>query len=245
MEQRPQKILSAHGICSRRAAEEYIRTGRLTINGAPASLGCRIDPARDRMALDGKPLHISREIKLLYLMLNKPAGYVVTASDERGRPTVMDLIRGCGARVFNVGRLDMDSEGLLLLTNDGDLAQTLAHPRHQMEKEYHVTVSGALSGCCGRLAALTALEDGTPVTPAKVEALGRGKGRLTLRVTIHQGRNRQIRRMCAMAGLRVERLIRVREGSLQLGDLPRGCWRYLTETEVAALTSTDFSENRR
>ena len=140
MEERIQKILSQHGLCSRRQAEEYLRAGRVTVNGAVASLGDRADPARDRVEVDGKPLQAAPE--RICLMLNKPRGYVTTLSDERGRPTVAALVADCGQRVYPVGRLDMNSEGLLLMTNDGDLAYRLSHPSHELEKEYYVTVAG-------------------------------------------------------------------------------------------------------
>jgi 23S rRNA pseudouridine2605 synthase len=233
MEERLQKILSAAGVCSRRQAEDYLRSGRVTVNGAAASLGDRADPDRDQVALDGRVVRPNTE--KLYLMLHKPRGYVTTLSDERGRATVAELTAGCGRRVYPVGRLDMDSEGLLLLTNDGSFAQRLAHPSHEMEKEYHVTVSGALEGCCERLAAIRALEDGAPIAPALVRVVRRQGGRWVLSVTIRQGLNRQVRRMCAQAGLRVHRLIRVREGTLRLGQLPPGQWRRLTAAELAAL----------
>ena len=164
MEERLQKLLSAAGLCSRRQAEAYLRAGRVTVNGVPAALGDRADPDRDRVALDGRPVEISRE--RVYVMLHKPRGYVTTLSDERGRPTAAALVSGCGTRVYPVGRLDMASEGLLLLTNDGAFAQRLAHPSHGMEKEYLVTVSGELAGCDRRLAALERLEDGSPIVPA-------------------------------------------------------------------------------
>lgn len=227
------KIISAAGVCSRRQAEEFLRAGRVAVNGRAASLGDRADPEADRITLDGRPVALPAE--KLYLMLHKPRGVVTTLSDEKGRPTVSGLVSGCGGRVYPVGRLDMDSEGLLLLTSDGAFAQRLAHPSHRMEKEYHVTVSGALEGCRERLASLTALEDGTPIVPAAVSAVERKGGRMVLSVTIHQGLNRQVRRMCAVAGLRVERLVRVREGSLLLGELPRGKWRFLTPEERGAL----------
>lgn len=230
---RLQKIISAAGVCSRRQAEEFLRTGRVAVNGRTASLGDQADPDTDRITLDGKPVTLPAE--KLYLMLHKPRGVVTTLSDERGRPTVAGLVSGCGGRVYPVGRLDMDSEGLLLLTSDGAFAQRLAHPSHRMEKEYCVTVSGELDGCRERLASLTALEDGTPVAPARVSVVERKKGRMVLSITIHQGLNRQVRRMCAMAGLRVERLVRVREGRLLLGDLPKGQWRFLTLEERNAL----------
>lgn len=233
--ERLQKILSAAGVCSRRQAEEYLRAGRVTVNGAVAHLGDKADLTRDLILVDGK-LVAEREAKR-YLLLHKPRGYVTTLSDERGRKTVAELTADCGARVYPVGRLDMDSEGLLLLTNDGAFAQRLTHPSHELEKEYHVTVSGQLPGCRERLAALTALEDGTPIAPAQVEVVEKRESSWVLSVTIHQGINRQVRRMCAQAGLDVRRLKRVREGSLLLGKLPAGKWRYLTATEVRQLLS--------
>ena len=228
--ERLQKILSAAGICSRRQAENYISAGRVTVNGAVASLGDQADPGTDRIELDGTP--VGRPAEKKYLMLNKPRGYMTTLSDEKGRPDVAQLVRDCGDRVYPVGRLDMDSDGLLLLTNDGGFAQYLAHPSHEMDKEYLVTVGGALSGCEGRLAALTVLEDGTPIVPAQVKVMKREAGYWTLSIVIHQGLNRQIRRMCAQVGLKVLRLQRIREGNLALGDLPQGKWRYLTREEI-------------
>jgi len=233
MEQRLQKILSAAGICSRRQAEEYLKAGRVTVNGAPASLGDKADPHRDSILLDGKP--VVEQGEKLYLVLHKPRGYVTTLSDEKGRPTVAELTADCGQRVYPVGRLDMDSEGLLLLTSDGDFAQRLAHPSHRMEKEYHVTVTGRLDGCVKRLEQLRALEDGTPIAPARVRFVKQGEESAVLSVVIHQGLNRQVRRMCAQAGLTVHRLKRVREGALRLGSLEKGKWRRLTEEERKAL----------
>lgn len=237
MKERLQKIIAAAGICSRRAAEELLRQGRVRVNGQPAALGDQADPESDIVTVDGLPLR--RDTRRVYLMLNKPRGYVTTLSDERGRRTAAELVSGCGARVYPVGRLDMDSEGLLLMTNDGDFAQRMAHPRHRREKEYHVTVSGSLPGCDRRLEALTALEDGTPIAPAQVRVLRRNGETWVLSVTIRQGLNRQIRRMCAQVGLTVRRLRRVREGALLLGDLPPGKWRSLTAAEVAALLRED------
>ena len=231
--ERLQKILSAAGVCSRRQAEEFLRAGRVTVNGVPASLGDSADPAGDVVCLDGRPRSAQAERR--YLMRHKPRGYGTTLSDERGRRTAADLTADCGARVYPVGRLDMDSEGLLLMTNDGDFAQRLAHPSHGLEKEYRVTVSGRLEGCRERLAALSALEDGTPIAPARVAVLARRGGRWVLSVVICQGLNRQVRRMCALAGLEVARLVRVREGPLELGSLPGGRWRRLTEEELTAV----------
>ena len=232
MEERLQKLLSAAGVCSRRAAETYILAGRVTVNGIPAELGMRADPERDEICVDGKPLGNREE--LVYLLLHKPRGYVTTLSDEKGRKNVADLVRDCGVRVYPVGRLDLDSEGLLLMTNDGGLMQHLLHPSHEVNKTYHVSVYGAVAGCAKRIAALTDLE-GEPIRPAQVEVLRQTKETAELAVTIHEGKNRQVRRMCAACGLMVKRLRRVREHTLELGDLAPGAWRYLTEAEVAAL----------
>ena len=232
MEERLQKLLSAAGICSRRAAETYITAGRVTVNGVPAELGQRADPDRDDIRVDGKPL--SGKEDLVYLLLNKPRGYVTTLSDEKGRKTVAELVSGCGARVYPVGRLDLDSEGLLLMTNDGALTHRLLHPSGEVNKAYLVSVYGPVAGAAERLSAVTDL-DGEPIRPAQVEVLRRTGQTAELSVTIHEGKNRQIRRMCQACGLTVKRLRRVREHTLELGDLPVGKWRYLTAEEVAAL----------
>ena len=236
MEERLQKLLSAAGVCSRRTAEEYIRAGRVTVNGETAALGGKADPDRDDVRLDGRPL--PGAAAPLTIMLNKPRGYVTTLSDEKGRRTVADLTADCGARVYPVGRLDLDSEGLLLLTNDGALAQRLTHPGGEAEKTYHVWVRGAAAGAAERLSQVRDLE-GEPIRPARVELLRQGEGTAKLAVTIHQGKNRQVRRMCAACGLEVERLRRVREHTLSLGDLPPGKWRRLTAEEIKALRGGD------
>ncbi|OUN07956.1 pseudouridine synthase [Flavonifractor sp. An92] len=228
MEERLQKILSAAGVTSRRGAEQYLLAGRVTVNGRAASLGDKADPERDDIRVDGKPLRHGEA--RTYLMLNKPRGYVTTLSDEKGRKTVADLVKGCPARVWPVGRLDLDSEGLLLLTDDGELTHRLIHPSHEVEKEYHVWVTGDAGKALPVLRGPITL-DGVPLRPARVELLGREKGESVLSVTIHEGKNRQVRRMCALAGLQVRRLRRVREGALRLGDLPVGRWRLLTEEE--------------
>ena len=232
MEERIQKLLSAAGICSRRTAETYITAGRVTVNGHPAALGERADPDRDEILVDGRPL--SPRAEKVYLLLNKPRGYVTTLSDERGRRTVAELVADCGVRVWPVGRLDLDSEGLLLLTNDGDLTDRLLHPRGEVEKVYRVRVRGPVEGAAARLAAVTDL-DGERIRPAGTAVLRQWGDRAELEITIHEGKNRQIRRMCALCGLTVERLRRVREHTLELGDLPPGRWRRLTEAELAAL----------
>lgn len=232
MEERLQKLLSAAGVCSRRAAEGYITAGRVTVNGETAELGRRADPERDEILVDGKPLPPRAEP--VYLLLNKPRGYVTTLADEKGRRTAADLTADCGARVYPVGRLDLDSEGLLLMTNDGELMQRLLHPSHEVSKTYHVSVYGPVAGAAERLSAVTDLE-GEPIRPARVEVLRQAGRTAELAVTIHEGKNRQIRRMCAACGLTVKRLRRVREHTLELGDLPAGKWRRLTAEEVEAL----------
>ncbi|HJB14165.1 MAG TPA: rRNA pseudouridine synthase [Candidatus Oscillibacter excrementigallinarum] len=232
MEERLQKLLSAAGVCSRRAAETYLTAGRVTVNGETAQLGQRADPDRDEILVDGRPLALRGEP--VYILLNKPRGYVTTLADERGRKTVAELVADCGQRVYPVGRLDLDSEGLLLLTNDGEWAQHLLHPKHEVEKTYHVSVFGPVAGAAARLAAVTDLE-GEPIRPARVEVLRQTAKTAVLAVTIHEGKNRQVRRMCARCGLTVKRLRRVREGALELGNLQPGKWRYLTESEAASL----------
>lgn len=232
MEERLQKLLSAAGICSRRAAETYITSGRVTVNGITAELGQRADPEQDEIRVDGQLLKGREE--LVYLLLNKPRGYVTTLSDEKGRKNVADLVQSCGVRVYPVGRLDLDSEGLLLMTNDGALMQHLLHPSHEVNKTYQVSVFGPVSGAARALEALRDLE-GEPIRPAQVEVLRQTGQTAELAVTIHEGKNRQVRRMCAACGLTVKRLRRIREHTLELGSLAPGAWRYLTDAEIAAL----------
>lgn len=232
MKERLQKILSAHAVASRRKAEELIAAGQVTVNGIPARLGDTADPESDEILVSGKPLP-GRE-KIVYILLNKPRGYVTTLSDERGRPDVTQLVQDCGVRVYPVGRLDMDSEGLLLLTNDGDFANALMHPKHEVEKTYETWVTGYTPGGEVRLARPIALDGYTIRTP-KVRLLKAEGDRARFLVTIHEGRNRQVRRMCEAAGMHCIRLRRIQEGALRLGDLPQGKWRYLTGEEVRKL----------
>ena len=232
MAERLQKILSARGVASRRTAETWIQQGRVTVNGIPAQLGDTADPEQDEILLDGKPLPQGQEP--VYILLNKPRGYVTTLSDEQGRPNAAQLVADCGVRVYPVGRLDIDSEGLLLFTNDGAFANALMHPKHQVKKTYDVWVTGYVPGAEIRLARPIEL-DGYTIRKPEVKLLKAEGNRVRLRVTIHEGRNRQIRRMCQAAGMTVTRLRRIREGSLSLGDLAPGAWRYLTREEVARL----------
>lgn len=228
MEARLQKLLSAAGVCSRRQAEEYILTGRVTVNGQKARLGDRADPALDRVEVDGVQLAVLEEHT--YIMLNKPRGYVTTLSDEKGRKTAAQLVADCPARVWPVGRLDMDSDGLLLLTDDGEFTHRLTHPSHEVEKEYRVWVAGDVDRALPVLKG-PVWSNEERLTADRVERTGPD----TLIIVIHQGKNRQIRRMCAAAGLVVKRLQRVREGNVRLGRLKLGKWRRLTADEIAAL----------
>ena len=236
MRERLQKLIARAGVCSRRSAESLLTAGRVTVNGVAAHLGDKADADTDVIAIDGTAIAFAEPA--VYLMLNKPRGYVTTLSDELGRATAAELVADCGTRVFPVGRLDKDSEGLLLFTNDGALMQAMTHPSHQVDKTYEVTVTGELEGAADRLSAVTEL-DGEPIVPAQVEIMERRQGQALLRVTIHQGKNRQIRRMCAQVGMQVTRLRRVSEDALTLGDLKPGQWRYLTDAEVAALKGSE------
>lgn len=231
MKERLQKILSQRGITSRRKAEEWIAAGRVQVNGRTVSLGDSADPECDEILLDGKLL--PEENKSVYILLHKPRGYVTTLSDEKGRQNVTQLV-SCGTRVYPVGRLDMDSEGLLILTNDGDFANAMMHPRHEVSKTYEVWVTGFREGAQELLRRPIEL-DGYRIRPPKVVLLGQEGDKAKFSVTIHEGRNRQVRRMCQAAGMTVTRLKRVSEGNLQLGNLPLGKWRYLTEEELAGL----------
>lgn len=228
MEERLQKLLSAAGVCSRRKAEEYLIQGKVTVNGVTAGLGDKADPDRDQIRLEGQL--IGKRNTYTYLMLHKPRGYVTTLSDERGRKTAAELVADCGVRVWPVGRLDYDSEGLLLFTNDGDMTNRLIHPSHGVEKEYLVWVTGEIESALPILQGPMEL-DGVRLAPVTVTQTG-PQG---LRFLLRQGKNRQIRRMCQKAGLTVTRLKRIREGNIKLGDLPKGSWRTLTQEEIAAL----------
>ena len=228
MTERLQKILSARGVASRRAAEAMIMDGRVTVNGTVAGLGQTADPQIDEILLDGKPLPSGSEY--VYILLHKPRGFVTTLSDEKGRKTAAELVADCGIRVYPVGRLDMDSEGLLLFTNDGEFANRLMHPKHEVQKTYLTWVEGFSEASLEKLKQPITL-DGYRIRAPKVRVVKPG----LLEITIHEGRNRQVRRMCDAAGMRVTRLKRIREGNLSLGDLPLGKWRYLTEDEVKSL----------
>ena len=232
MKERLQKILSSRGICSRRKAEELIQAGKVSVNGITAGLGDAADPEVDQILVEGKPLP-ARE-GYVYILLHKPRGFVTTLSDEKGRPNAAQLVSDCGVRVYPVGRLDMDSEGLLLFTNDGEFANSLMHPKHEVEKTYDTWVTGFNPGCFKRLGQPMEL-DGYALKLPKLSLLKVEGKTARIRITIHEGRNRQVRRMCEIAGMHVTRLKRVKEGGLELGDLPKGKWRYLTKDEISKL----------
>ena len=232
MEERIQKILSAAGIASRRKAEEMIQQGRIRVNGNTAKLGDTADRKLDVIEVDG--VRLPKPPEKRYILLHKPRGFVTTMSDEQGRKTVAELVADCGDRVYPVGRLDLNSEGLLLMTNDGELANRMMHPSHEVDKTYLVYVTGYRDGADVLLRRPIEL-DGRPIREPGVRLRSNQDGVASLEVTIHEGRNRQVRRMCEAAGLRVTRLRRIAEGPLKLGDLKAGNWRDLTETELREL----------
>ena len=238
MKERLQKILSAAGICSRRAAETYIKEGRVKVNGITANLGDSADLEQDEIVVNGRTIG-NKARRMVYIMLNKPRGYVTTLSDEADRKTVADLIQDVPERVYPVGRLDMHSEGLLLLTNDGQLAHSLMHPSHEVYKEYLVKLTPDEEGLPSPEKPLSGVIelDGERLLPAKCRLLTKTENGYIMTIAIRQGKNRQIRRMCAKCGYTVNSLKRVSEGDVKLGELPSGRWRYLTEAEVRYLKS--------
>ena len=236
MADRLQKIISSAGAASRRAAEELIKAGRVTVNGAPASLGMCANPEDDDIRIDGRRLECGPRERV-YIMLNKPRGYVTTLSDERGRPTVAELVRGVGRRLYPVGRLDMYSEGLLIMTNNGEFANLITHPSHEIPKCYRVTVRDRVTEE-QQIALATGVEiDGRKTAPAEVKVVTEEEGRTVMLITIIEGRNREIRRMCEAVGLEVSRLKRISIGTLKLGMLQPGKYRELTDEEVGMLVT--------
>ena len=230
--ERLQKVLARAGLGSRRVCEDLIAEGRVTVNGDVAQLGRRVDPARDEVQLDGVPVVVRSD--LVYYLLNKPTGYVSTAADTHGRPTVVELVPAT-PRVFPVGRLDADTEGLLLLTNDGELTQRLTHPSFGVVKTYLAEVEGdPAPGAIRRLREGVELDDGL-TAPARVTVVQRRGESAAVELGIHEGRNRQVRRMCEAVGHPVRRLVRTRIGPLRDGALAPGTWRTLTPAEVRGL----------
>ncbi|MBE6932368.1 MAG: rRNA pseudouridine synthase [Ruminococcaceae bacterium] len=232
MEERIQKIIASRGLMSRRKAEELIRDGQVRVNGNTAQLGESADPNEDIIEIDGKRL--ARPPEHLYLMLHKPRGYVTTMSDEKGRSTAFELVQDCGQRVYPVGRLDLNSEGLLLFTNDGEFANRLMHPRHEVNKTYLAWVNHFSPEKLQQLSQMESLEGERIVRPQVRLVNAKGETAL-LELVIHEGKNRQVRRMCRQAELTVTRLKRIGEGCVRLGDLPLGKWRPLTPEEIEGL----------
>jgi 23S rRNA pseudouridine2605 synthase len=234
MKERIQKILSTSGFCSRRKAESLIETGLVKVNGHPVKLGDKAD-IKDIITVDGERVDVPRKKNNIYIMLNKPRGYVTTASDELGRKCIMDLLKRLPSRVYPIGRLDKVSEGLILLTNDGDFANAIMHPSKEITKTYRVTVRNDITD--DQLVSLsTGVEiDGRKTLPAVVEVLVKEPNRVVLRMTIREGRNRQIRKMCEAVGLEVVRLRRISIGPLKLGMLKPGEYRDLTKEELRAI----------
>ncbi len=231
-----QKYFTDQGIMSRRAAEREIAEGRVLVNGSTATLGMRIDPLTDRVEYGGRLIEGDAEPRIC-IMLNKPARFVTTMSDERGRPTVAALVADAGKRLYPIGRLDMNSDGLLLLTNDGELANRLTHPRHEIPKIYRVTVGGRVSDEVLSILRSSMVIDGYKIQPVKTSVLSFSDkdGQAVLQMELYEGRNRQIRKMCEAAGLSVRRLSRIAIGQLSIGSLPSGRWRVLSVDELEYL----------
>lgn len=233
--ERLQKILSEAGICSRRKAEELIRAGAVKVDGHPAHIGQQVDPHQCRITVDGEPIYFQRKREKHYIALNKPRGYVTTMSDEMGRKTVSDLVSDLGVRVYPIGRLDKVSEGLILLTDDGEFANMLMHPKFHISKRYRVTVDSAVSDEVASELSSGVVIDGRMTAPAIINVVSTSPERTVMEMTIREGRNRQIRKMCEAVELNVKRLKRTAIGPLKLGMLQPGEWRELTKAEVAAL----------
>jgi pseudouridine synthase len=237
MEERLQKYFTTCGVLSRRAAEKEIEAGHVSVNGEIATLGTKIDPTRDEVCWNGKPLR-RKSTEKHYFLLNKPRGFVTTLKDEKGRRTVTDLMRKAGVRLYPVGRLDMDSDGLLLMTDDGALTYRLTHPRHEIPKLYHVTVKGTPTKEVLARLGEPFLLDGYKTAPVKVAVVSRQERASVLSFELHEGRNRQIRRMCEEVGLSITRLTRMAIGKITLGNLKEGTYRPLTNEEIQYLKGT-------
>lgn len=234
-EVRLQKYISDNGVMSRRAAEKEIEAGKIKVNGTPAVLGQKIIPGKDRVTYKGKEINHGQKNAKVYIMLNKPRGYVSTLSDEKGRKCVAELVEDVGTRVYSMGRLDMNSEGLLLFTNDGDLANKITHPGHDIPKIYHVKVKSEITPEQLKTLNGKMTIDDYEILPVKTDIITRKEGFTVLRMELYEGRNRQIRKMCEQVGLEVTRLQRIAVGRITLGDLSPGKWKYLTKSQVEYL----------
>jgi 23S rRNA pseudouridine2605 synthase len=229
------KYIASCGVASRRGADIIIAEGRVTINGRPVSaIGTDVDPDTDAVAVDGTLLSLHSQN--IYILLNKPAGVLSTCQDDRGRKCVIDLIDGVDQRLFPVGRLDYDTEGLLLLTNDGGFAYRCTHPKHEMDKTYEAVVHGRLDAAAIKHLENGIILDGVKTAPARIRCMERSDKKSLVEITIHEGRNRQVKRMFEAVGCHVMQLKRTKLGNLTLGDLPAGKWRFLTEYEVRMIS---------
>lgn len=236
---RIQKVMSDAGLCSRRAAEQIIKEGRVKLNGHPVQIGDKMDTVKDILSVDGQNIYLPKKQEYTYLMMNKPRGYITTLSDERGRRTVAELLQDIEVRVFPIGRLDKDSEGLLLFTNDGNFANMITHPSHGVSKLYRVTVRPhATEEQIVQLTDGVVLDDGSKTLPAVINVVTDESERTVLEMTIKEGKNRQIRRMCEAVGLEVIRLRRVAMGPVKLGMLAPGKLRELTPAELNGLRAS-------
>lgn len=233
-ETRIHKYIADAGLMSRRAAEEAIKRGEIKVNGERAEIGMKIDPERDTVEYKGKIVKLGKPHND-YIMLNKPVGYVTTMSDEMGRPCIKDLLEGLESRVYPVGRLDLESEGLLLCTNDGELALRLTHPRHSIPKYYNVTVRGDITPKQKKILSSALDIDGYKIQPVNVKIVSMNEEKTVLNMELYEGRNRQIRKMCEIAGLEVIKLKRIAIGAITLGNLKLGSWRRLTKQQVEYL----------
>lgn len=243
---RIQKALADMGLCSRRQAEQIILEGRVKLNGHPVKLGDKMDMHEDVLSVDGRTIRLPKKKEYKYYMLHKPRGYITTSSDDRGRKTVMELIKDIPERVYPVGRLDKDSEGLLLFTNDGALANALTHPSHQVAKMYRVTVHpAATEEQVVALANGVVLDDGTKTLPAIIRVVAEDEDRTVMEMSIKEGKNRQIRRMCRAVGLDVARLSRKSVGAVKLGMLAPGKYRELKPSEILALKAAAEKAGRK
>ena len=242
---RIQKFFTDCGVLSRRAAEEEIKAGHVRINGEIAQIGQKIDPEHDQVTYRGKPVTMETHPRNVYIMLNKPRGYVTTMHDEQGRPCVTALIKDIPVRVYPIGRLDMDSEGLLLMTNDGELANKLTHPRHEIPKIYHVKIAGTVTQDQLKALGKPMNIDGYVIQPVDVKLISIQQDHCVLRMTLYEGRNRQIRKMCQTQKLSILTLRRIAIGDLELGNLAPGQWRYLTQSQIQYLKGNGTKPPKR
>ena len=239
---RLQKFIADSGLMSRRAAEEEIKNGNVAVNGHIADLGAKVDPVRDHVTYKGKKIAFTKR-EHIYIMMNKPRGYLCSTTDDRGRKCVTDLIEGIDARIYPVGRLDLISEGMLLLTDDGELKNKLTHPSHSLPKVYRVKVGGSVSDEQLEILTSPLVIDGYKIHPVAVSVGTTDESGTVLKMTLTEGRNRQIRKMCEQAGLTVKRLSRISIGNLKLDGMPVGKWRHLTKEEVDYLYSETKKKN--